>query len=310
MTGSHRKVPVARQPRISWQAWLILKLARWLAPDFSSPQAIERAIESDRVRGPARPSRHLLRKLRFSEEVGDGCRVFRASPRTGVTSSVRLLYLHGGAYVLDLQAVQWSLIAGLIQRTGAEVIAPIYPLAPEFGWQEGLSCVRSLYLKLAEDSGAGNVVLVGDSAGGGLALALAQSLRDAKITPPAALVLFSPWLDVGVVGVDQPALERLDPALTIQFLRATGRLWAKGLPVDDPRISPLFGDHTGLPPTIVFSGTRDVLDSDALRLAARNPDINHRHYRDMLHVWPGAPIPEAKRALDEAAAFIGMYTGD
>ena len=309
MTGSHQKISSAQQPRISWQAWLTLKLARWLAPDFSSPQAIERAIENDRARGPARPSRQKLRKIRFSEEEFNGYTIFRAAPRVGAISPVRLLYLHGGAYVLDLQAVQWNLITGLIQRTGAEVIVPIYPLAPEFGWQEGLRCVQSLYLKLVEESGIGNVVLVGDSAGGGLALALAQTLRDCREIPPAALVLFSPWLDVGTVGVDQPTLERVDPALTIQFLRATGRLWAKGLPPDDPRISPLFGDHTGLPPTIVFSGTRDVLDSDALRLATRNPDIDHRHYRDMIHVWPGAPIPEAKRALDEAAEFIGRHTG-
>jgi acetyl esterase/lipase len=84
-------------------------------------------------------------------------------------------------------------------------------------------------------------------------------------------------------------------------------MWADGLAVNDPRVSPLFGDQTGLPPTIVFSGSRDILDSDALRLAAANPDVEHRHYPGMMHVWPCAPMPEGRRALDEAAAFVQRY---
>jgi acetyl esterase/lipase len=117
-------------------------------------------------------------------------------------------------------------------------------------------------------------------------------------------VLFSPWLDLGVSGQDQPALEAHDPALTIEFLRRAGKLWAKEVLPGDPRVSPLYAAQQGLPPTIVFSGSRDILDSDALRLAQVNPAIKHRHYRNMVHVWPCAPIPEAGRALDEAASFI------
>jgi monoterpene epsilon-lactone hydrolase len=289
---------------ISLPAWLVLKLTPFLAPDFSSPDALARAIEQDRTRGAAMPAKWLLRRFEFRDESRDGDRVLRLSRKEPLGDRSCLLYLHGGAYVLDLQSVQWTLIAGLLTQIGHEVVAPIYPLAPECTWSDGLAAVRRVYHRLVGKHGRENIVLCGDSAGGGLALMLVQTLRDAAEPLPAAVVLFSPWLDIGVCGEDQPALEKCDPALTIGFLRAAGRLWAKGLSPSDSRVSPLFGDHHGLPATILFSGTRNILDSDALRLAKANPLVDHRHYRNMIHVWPAAPIPEARRALDEAAAFI------
>jgi epsilon-lactone hydrolase len=86
------------------------------------------------------------------------------------------------------------------------------------------------------------------------------------------------------------------------------KLWADGLPLVDPRISPLFGDQTHLPPTLLFVGTNDILLSDAHRLMSRGAKVTLREYPGMFHVWVGAPIPEAKRALDEAAASIDTET--
>jgi epsilon-lactone hydrolase len=289
---------------ISLQAWLVLKLVPFVAPDFSGPDALAQAIEKDRAGGAAMPPKRLLRRYEFRDENLDEDRVFRLSRKDSMGDRCCLFYLHGGAYVLDFQSAQWTLVANLLTRVGHDVVAPIYPLAPECAWSDGLAAVRRVYLRLVSEYGRERVVLCGDSAGGGLALMLAQTLRDAAEPLPAAMVLFSPWLDIGVNGEDQPALERGDPALTIEFLRAAGRLWAKGISTKDPRVSPLFGDHRGLPATMVFSGTRDILDSDALRLAQANPLVQHRHYLNMIHVWPAAPIPEARRALDEAAAFV------
>ena len=296
-----------RRPKISLQGRIIAHLARLMAPDRSGPGALEAAIAEDRRQGPAMPSRKVLRRLKVDEVQCAGLRAFRARPASGSVLPLRLLYLHGGAYVMDLKAIQWNLVDGLVQRIPAEVMAPVYPLAPESGWEDGLAAVERAFDDVAAEVGPARVVVVGDSAGGGLALSLAQRLRDGGKAPPAALALFSPWLDLSVTGEDQPALERRDPVLTIDFLRAAGRMWAKDLPTTDPRVSPLFGDVTGLPPTIVFSGTRDVLDSDALRLAAADPQIVHHHYPEMMHVWPCAPMPEGRRALDEAAAFIRRH---
>lgn len=296
----------ARRAGISLRAWLVLAAVPLVAPDLDGEGAIARAIAQDRARGPGRPSVRLRKRLDFREEVRGTDRLFRLSAREGV-SRLRFLYLHGGAYILDLQSMQWAMAAGLLDRLGGDVVAPIYPLGPEQGWRDTLEAVERIYLDLANEKGGGEIVVFGDSAGGGLALALAQRLRDAGLPLPSSLVLFSPWLDIGVSGNDQPALEERDPALSIAFLREAGQLWAGDLSPNDPHVSPLFGDQHGLPPTIMFSGTRDILDSDALRLAALNPAIDHRHYRNMIHVWPCAPIPEAKRALDEAASFVRQH---
>jgi epsilon-lactone hydrolase len=293
----------ARRSGISVRAWLLLGLVPFLAPNFNKPGAMERAIARDRAAGPAKPPLRMLERFDFREETLGGEPCFRLSAKGG-RQSLCLLYLHGGAYVMDIIAQQWTLPARLLSRLGGEAIVPLYPLAPEHGWQEGLGAIARVYRDLIRERGNENVVIIGDSAGGGLALTLAQQLRDAGGPLPAGLILFSPWLDIGVNGNDQPALQKRDPALTIEFLRAAGKLWAKGLAEDDPRISPLFGAHHGLPPIMVFSGTRDILDSDALRLARLNPGVKLRQYRNMFHVWPCSPIPEATQAIDEAVSFI------
>lgn len=294
----------AGRSKVSLRAMLIGTLARYFAPDLTSSAGLQRELDKDRARGPALVPKRLKKRIAFSDDQSDGYRIFRAGPPAGPTSPVRILYLHGSGYVFDLQAGQWNLISALIDRLGVEVVTPIYPLAPEAGWEQGLACIEHIYRMMADESGDQSIVILGDSAGGGLTLILAQRLRDAGLPVPAALVLISPWLDIGVTGTDQPVLEKRDPALTIAFLRQAGKLWARDLAVDDPRVSPLFGDHSHLPPTILFSGSRDILDSDALRLAAANPEVLHRHYPEMIHVWPIAPIPEARKALDEMADFI------
>ena len=294
----------SKRSKISPQAWAIIALLARLSPDMGRSGGIEGVVERDRARGPARPSKGLLKRIDFHDEGQGPDRRFRASRKGEAPNRLRLLYLHGGAYVMDLQALQWRLVDGLLKRVGGEVVIPIYPLAPEHGWQDSAAAAERAYLALVAAHGAANVVIVGDSAGGGLALALAQKLRDEESPAPAALLLLSPWLDVGASGADQPALEADDPVLSINVLRECGRLWAKGLPLDDPRISPLFGDQDRLPPTMVLSGTRDILDSDARRLAQANPDAIVYHYPGMVHDWPIFPVPEARRALDQAAAFI------
>ena len=293
---------------MSIRAWLLLKLI----PAFSAPvrnvAQLDRTIRKNRAKGPSLPSRKARQHFTFSDERWGDTRVLRLAARSEPRAPVRLLYLHGGAFIFHIQAGQWALPTELLDRLGGVVLTPFYPLAPEHDWRAGIDAARRVYLGLVDECGAHNVVVIGDSAGGGLALSLAQVLRDAGEPLPAALVLFSPWLDLAVKGDDQPAIQRIDPALSIEFLRAAGRLWAHDAAVDDPRISPLFAAQHGLPPTIVFSGTRDILDSDAVRLAAVNPAITLQRYPGMFHVWAAAPIPEGRRALDQAAAYIRTAT--
>lgn len=132
-------------------------------------------------------------------------------------------------------------------------------------------------------------------------------MRDEGLPQPKALVLFSPTLDLSGSGPDQTALERRDPALSLRLLKVIGPMWLHGLSPKDPRVSPLFASQENLPPIILFTGDREILHSDGLRLKQRNPSVAHRGYPEMMHVFPVSPLREAQQALDEAAAFITQH---
>jgi acetyl esterase/lipase len=138
-------------------------------------------------------------------------------------------------------------------------------------------------------------------------LLLAQAVRDAGLPQPRALILFSPALDL-TADAGKKALAHRDPMLSVNLFEEIERRWLEGLAPDDPQVSALFASHADLPPTMIFSGDREIVDSDALRLKAVNPAVDHRHYPGMVHVWPNFPIPEGRRALDEAASFICLHS--
>ncbi|MBY8861962.1 alpha/beta hydrolase [Nocardia sp. CA2R105] len=280
-----------------------------LAPiDLGDPAFFARMLEKDRAAGPKRPSRRALAKLDFREGVEEGLRTFRARRKGAPETPLRLLFLHGGACIMDLQTIQWNIPIGLLERVDAEVVAPIYPLGPEADWQETTTAIKQHYLALAEAHGAENIIVFGDSAGASLTLLLAQALRDGGLPQPKALLLFSPALDLTGTDPGQIALARRDPMLSLNLLKEVEHRWLKGLPPDDPRVSALFASHADLPPTMIFSGDREFVHSDALRLKAVNPSVDHRPYPGMVHVWPNFSIPEARQALDEAASFIRLHS--
>lgn len=294
----------------SLRGWGFYYLIKAMAPNFANPHALKTMIKKDRAQGPKLPPKKLLAELDFREDQHNGMRIFHAVRKGTQPPPLKLLYLHGGAFILDLQTIQWKLIAGLLKRVDAEIIVPIYPLGPEASWKDSTAAVQDYFRTLSEIYDAHNIMVVGDSAGGGLALLLAQAMRDEKQPQPQALILFSPLLDVSGSGPDQPMLEKRDPMLSLQMLREIQPMWLQGLPPQDPRVSPLFASQNNLAPTIIFSGDRDILHSDALRLKALNPAIDHRSYPEMMHVWPVSPLREAKQALDEAAIFIRQHQSE
>ena len=280
---------------------------------FAQPDRLERRIARLRRRKPVRPRRKWHRRFEIREFASRGFPVVTVEPRGGARPGApHLLYLHGGGYVMDVAMVHWEAVMRLCEDLGASATVPLYPLAPEHKATEVLSAMEALHGELAERHGAANLTMMGDSAGGGMSLALAQLLRDEGAPLPASLVLFSPWLDATVSGEGQAALEKRDRMLAMRGLEACARLYAGALPLEDPRISPLFGALEGLPPMAIFAGTSDILCSDARRLAARleadgMPEHIYREYDAMGHVWMLLPIPEGRRALEQAASFIRQH---
>jgi monoterpene epsilon-lactone hydrolase len=261
----------------------------------------ETTIKS-RPSNPRHP-RSIYRRCNVVENTQHGKQVFSISRKNG--EATKHLLFDGGAYPCQIVGMQWKMIVRLIDQAVVDVTVPLYPLTPEHTCKEILRFVSGVYQTLLCD--AKQIVVLGDSSGGGMTLALAQLLRDAGTTQPNRLVLMSPWLDVTCSGPEQEILNRTDPLLALPGLRECGRWYVGTLSATDPRVSPLFGDLSGLSPILLLTGTQDLLNFDAHRLQLKmtsQGNLKMAEYRNMLHVWPSMPIPEAKEALAEILAFL------
>ncbi|MBO6767492.1 MAG: alpha/beta hydrolase [Erythrobacter sp.] len=280
---------------------------------FSEPDKFDERIAKLRAQKPSRPRAKWHKRFAIREFASRGFPVVTIEPKDGARPDApHLLYLHGGGYVMDIAAVHWDTVADLCERLEASATVPIYPLAPENKAEDVLAAMRSLYHELADRYGAKNITVMGDSAGGGMSLALAQLLKSEGAAMPGSLVLYSPWLDATATAEGQRAIEKRDRMLAVSGLEACGAMYRGDLSVDDPRVSPLFGELEGLPPMAIFSGTSDILLVDGRRLAERlgdegMPEHIYREYEDMFHVWMLLPVPEGKRARGETVDFIRKY---
>jgi monoterpene epsilon-lactone hydrolase len=221
-----------------------------------------------------------------------------------------LLYFHGGAYYFCSPKTHRSLIFALAARCGASTFALDYRLAPEHPFpaahDDALAAYRAL---LADGSPAESIVLAGDSAGGGLALATLAALRDAGDPLPAAALLFSPWTDLAATGATLVTNDGVDPMFYGAAIGRAAQFYLAGASADHPYASPLYADLTGLPPLFIQAGSTEVLLDDSRRVAekarAAGVSIDFEIWPGMPHVWQlYAPfMPEARKALDRAAAF-------
>lgn len=229
-----------------------------------------------------------------------------------------IIWLHGGGFFLHAADVHWEWAARLSASLGgAPVALPAYPLAPAFSSGSALRFVERVHgavAALAAAAGA-KVVLAGDSSGGGLALALAQSLsapgakrRRGAVPGLDALVLLSPFVDCTVPAPPRGSPAISDPMLQVEGLRAAGEMWAgAGASTEHPRCSPLLGRMAGLPPTSLWVAGRDVLSPQGLALrdalAAAEPPVRARvvFEPERYHAWQlvelAAGLPEAEASL-------------
>lgn len=182
--------------------------------------------------------------------------------------SAVMLYLHGGGYCVGSPQSHRPITAQLARRTGLTVYAPDYRLAPEHPYPAALNDAVSAYRAL-HDRGQRRIVLAGDSAGGGLALATAIALRDAGLEPPLALLLFSPWTDLACSGDSMRERAARDPMLSPAALQRWAAAYLGRMAADYPLCSPLQAELAGLPPVLIQVGSDEVLLDDSRRLQAR-----------------------------------------
>lgn len=226
-----------------------------------------------------------------------------------------VLYLHGGAYVAGSHGTHRGLAAAFVHSARARVLVPDYRLAPEHPFPAALDDALATYRWLLQDQAVdpAHIAFAGDSAGGGLAVALAVAARDAALPVPAGLALLSPWVDLTGSGGSIVDNAERDIWLDGGLIAPAGRLYAP----DDaasPLVSPLFADLHGLPPMLVHVGTHEVLLDDARRLVARarehDVEASVGEFDGLWHVFQAVPgIPEGTRSLRELGAFVRRVTG-
>jgi epsilon-lactone hydrolase len=224
-----------------------------------------------------------------------------------------LIHFHGGGYCVGSARMARTWAAHLSARAACRVVLPEYRLAPEHAYPAALDDARAVIKAVSADAAPAEILVSGDSAGGGLALALALALRDAGEALPAGCILLSPWLDLSRDRRAVPELVRRDVLLSPRWLEACARAYASRL--TDPSVSPLLADHGGLPPLLVQAGSDDLLAPDAELLAgaasAAGVNVTYSRWPGMWHNFTLQPglLAAADSAVSQAAWFARAVTG-
>ena len=229
--------------------------------------------------------------------------VFHMEPQDD--SKPVVLYIHGGAYFHNFEVPHWKAMAELANSTGCGIVTPNYPLLYCYTASDAHPLMMQLYQQLVRQYPAKRIIIMGDSAGGGFTLALAQELRNDSIDLPSRLVLISPWVDV--LGGDDK-LQEYDTFLNAEVLRKVGADWAGDIDTRDPIISPLYGDMQGLPSTDLYTGIWEIFYTDVVKtynkMNAAGVDASLHVADKMGHVYPLWPCPEGSAARKEIAKII------
>ena len=305
---------------MSWQS----ALACWYLRKQFRPQTLKPTINVEKARS-------LTAKRAWSPRVSGGWRlresygpndwplqgewIERADGASTSGNAPTVLYCHGGGYYFCSPRTHRSLVFGLATRANAPIFSLDYHLAPEHRFPAALDDATAAYRQLVADgTPPGSIVIAGDSAGGGLALATVVALRDAGDPLPAGCLLFSPWTDLAAAGATIRTNDGLDPMFSGPAIARAAQVYLGDTPAMHPYASPVYADMHGLPPLFIMAGSTEVLLDDSQRVAdkarAAGVDCELEVWKKMPHVWPlFTPfIPEGGRALDCAAAFVRRVT--
>ncbi len=236
----------------------------------------------------------------------EGMPVYYVRGRT--PSNTIVVYLHGGTYISTAASAHAWLVDHLARRTGAEFIMPLYPLTPHHTWEEAHRLVLDLYRRTVAENPGKRIILMGDSAGGGLAVVIALSLAEEGAAQPDELALISPWVDITHVNPDIADYVDADPLMAPEPLTEIGRSWAGETPLTDWHLSPIYGELSGLRKVTTFVGTREIfLPDNALfhaKLLEAGVDSTLHVGESLNHVYPMFPTPEGHRARRDLARLI------
>jgi monoterpene epsilon-lactone hydrolase len=234
----------------------------------------------------------------------------------GVSSDRTLIHFHSGGYVMGSAKGYREFAYRLSRAADARVLLPDYRLAPEYPYPAPLEDGLTAYRWLAEQEDPSRIVSVGDSAGGGMNLAVLVSLRDAGDALPVASVCISPLTDLAAEGESYANFPDRDPVISAELAVGMGVVYmGEGrIPADTPLASPLYADLHDLPPLLVVVGDAEALYSDSTRLVdkvkAAGGEIELLVGEDLLHIYPlfASILPEGREAIEQIGRFVQEHT--
>ncbi len=224
-------------------------------------------------------------------------------------SNLHIVYYHGGAYVSQGRIIHWILLSRLVSELGCRATYVDYPLAPEFNYKDTVGMADDSYRQLVSIYPGDDFVLGGDSAGGGLALVMAQKLKgDGFKVLPSKIIMICPWLDLAMDNRRLRPIEKKDFILKKSSLLEFAKQYADEGNLKNPMISPLYGDIEGLGKILMTSGTHEIVYADCHELfkqaKKKNVDMTFLVYGKMPHVWIFYPIMEAKHVFKKIVDFL------
>ena len=233
---------------------------------------------------------NIENKYDLTVETFENRNIFIIKSKGSKKTNMKILYFHGGSYMAEATSNHWEFIENLVDDTGATVILPDYPLTPKYNYKDVFNMVVPLYKEIQQKVDVSNeLIIMGDSAGGGLSLALLEKISQEDIKMPKKTILISPWLDV---RMDNPKIEQVkeqDKKLNKEALKIAGLAYAGSDGIDSYLVNPIDGDLSKINNLTIFTGTKDIWNPDVYKLKEKaeknNINIDINEYQDAGHIW-------------------------
>ena len=236
----------------------------------------------------SKPPEEIQEEYNIEEKEFLGRKVFIISPKEN-KSNKKILYFHGGSYVAETSNLHWKFLKDLVKDTGATIILPDYPLTPKYNYKDVFTMVKPLYREIIDRVESENFIMIGDSAGGGIALALAETMGEENAKQPEKLILISPWLDVRLENPEIDEVQKNDKQLNKETLKIAGIAYSGEDGINSYLTNPIDGPLDELKNVIIYTGTYDILNPDVHKLVERakneGVEINLKEYKKATHIW-------------------------
>lgn len=215
--------------------------------------------------------------------------VYILSSKNNTSNEKIILYCHGGAYMGELTKTHWNFLKSIALDTGYTIIIPEYPLTPLYNYKDVFEFIEPLYKEIVNNIGANKIILMGDSAGGGLSLALDEKLGEQGYELPSKTILISPWLDVRMENEKIKEIEEKDKVINVTNLKLAGIAYAGTDGMESYLVNPIDGPLNKLENIVIFTGTYDVLNPDVHLLIQKaekeNVQITLKETEGASHIW-------------------------